>query len=91
MPVWHASVARLGKGRTLRFEELTAKHASKGTRVARLMLKGVGEGDGIRFRSDPAGYAIHVQKPLADEEISLLPDGWMAIPAVDEVGPRIIF
>jgi len=90
MPVWHASVARLGKGRTLLFDELSSKHIAKGTRIAQLMLKGVG-GEATRFRSNPSVHALHIQKPLTEDEIALLPDGWMEIPAVDEVGPRVTF
>jgi len=88
--VWHSSVARLGKTRTLRFSELTPKHIGKATRIAMLMLAGVGA-DGFRFRTDPPAHAVHYQKPLTAEEIALLPSGWMAIPAVHEVGPRVLF
>ena len=55
-----------------------------------LMLAGVGA-DGFRFRTDPPAHAVHYQKPLTAEEIALLPSGWMAIPAVHEVGPRVLF
>ena len=73
------------------FDELTPKQIAKGTRLAKQMLRGVGAGDCVRFRSDPAEYAIHCQKPLTELECSRLPSGWMAIKAVHEVGPRVLF
>lgn len=88
--MWHSSAARLGKTRTLWFRELTPKQIGKATRVARLMLSGVGA-DGFRFSTDPPEHAVHYQKPLTEEEIALLPSGWMEIPAVHDVGPRVMF
>ena len=54
------------------------------------LLVGVG-GRGARFRTDPPEHAVHLQKPLTAAEIELLPVGWMEIPAVHEVGPRVMF
>lgn len=41
----------------------------------------------MAFTTEPPGDCIHVQKPLTDAEILLLPEGWLEIEAIDERGP----
>lgn len=86
MPVWHVSVARQTASGPRRFETLKRKHVREGVEIAKELLRGVGKAPTV-FTTEPPGDCIHVQKPLTEEEIALLPAGWMEIPAVDERGP----
>ena len=91
MPVWHASVAHQSPRGVVGVCELRHKRIREGVGVGRELLQGVGVGSHVSFTTDPPGHAIHVQKPLSEAEILLLPKGWMEIPAVDELGPcRVI-
>lgn len=44
------------------------------------LLDGIGQGPTIEHIGESA---VHWRRSLSDEEIALLPPGWMAIPAVD--------
>ena len=91
MPVWHVSIAWLRGGQPARLELWTSKKLKLATRKAKRLLDGVGVGSGRRFRTEYGGSAVHVQKPLTAGEILQLPKAWMAIPAIDDLGPTIEF
>jgi hypothetical protein len=86
MPVWHVSIAKQTSHGPVRFMYLRPKAIRDAIEIARELLAGVG-GKSLVFTTDPPGCAIHFQKPLTADEIKLLPDGWMDIPAIDERGP----
>jgi hypothetical protein len=71
------------------FHSLSTQQLLKGSDLVFGLLRGVGAGKAKLFRTDPAGAAIHGQKPLTEREIALLPEGWMEIPAVDDKGPCV--
>jgi hypothetical protein len=89
--VWHVSVAMQEiipnvSSRPIPWTDLTWRRKKRAKRIAKSLLEGVGTRV-VVFLTDPPGSAVHVQKPLTDEEIGLLPDGWMDIPAIDDRGP----
>lgn len=85
MPVWHVSVAFQSAFGPLPVETMRRKLIKNGVTLAKSLLQGVG-GSRTVFTTDPVGCAIHVQAPLTDKEINMLPRGWMEVPAVDERG-----
>ena len=54
-----------------------------------LAMHPVGQGPKTAFVTDPPGIAVHLQRSLTVDEQALLPQGWMEIEAVDELGPCI--
>ena len=86
MPVWHASVTMRSTDGPRKFYSLTELQISRGARIAKKLLARVG-GMLWLFTTEPPDCAIHVQKPLTDKETALLPNAWMAAPALDDLGP----
>lgn len=84
MPVWHSSVSWMRNKYSV--DCLTDRRLIEGVGNAIKQLNGVG-GELMVFVTIPTGRAIHAQKPLTPSEIELLPDGWMDIPAWDDLGP----
>ncbi len=85
--MWHASIAKCGRVRTLTVDELRSGAIRIAERLAVELLEGVGGKLIGPFTSDPPDLAIHVQKRLTPAELFLLPAGWLDLPATDERGP----
>lgn len=82
--MWHASVSIVGKVGSV--DLFTDRQILRGLDIAVRLLSGVG-GELMVFVTNPTGRAIHAQKPLMESEFHHLPEGWMDIPAIDDLGP----
>lgn len=89
MPVWHCSVAlRTFAGPKL-IDTCTDQQILRMIDLATRPLNGCGVLNSYQLFVTPHGTAMHAQKRLAAAEIKMLPQRWMEIPAVDELGPII--
>lgn len=84
--MWHASIARLNRTGTTLVSTWGDGTLRDAKRRALALLDGVGRGNPV-YATTPKGKALHVRKSLSDEEMEMLTEEWLALPAIDEFGP----
>lgn len=81
--MWHASISLQHRAAgPLPVDRLSRPTRTKLIHFGRRLLRGVGERE-EHVEWEPGGVAIHVRRPLTQEEIAGLPVEWLANPAVD--------
>lgn len=58
----------------------TAQQHRRARETTASLLRGLGSGQDIWTEGE---RVLHLRRRLADEEFSLLPAGWLAVPAID--------
>lgn len=77
--MWHVSIGLNG----WHVRQWSERQAQEAERIARDLLKGVGDGQTFVGWGD---ICFHARRRLADAELVLLSDEWKATPAVDVAG-----
>lgn len=85
--MWHASIAVIGKKRTLSSEEVPESSRRIVIHCAKELLAGVGQ---FPSSLEQMQIAFHYRRGLTDAEYERLPATWCAIPAVHEAGHGMI-
>lgn len=87
--MWHASVAvqSLTLQRTLGSDELTPAMLATAIATAKNLLAEVGEKPSAVEMFE---FGIHYRRSLTEEEYSLLPAAWRAIPLVHQAGRGLL-
>lgn len=85
--MWHASVAAMGRTRSLFVDEVSDSTRRLLVCTAKRLIADVGQ---LPSAVEQFDLAMHYRRALTDEEYARLSPAWRAIPAVHEAGRGLI-